>query len=67
MAFLQVISYVAFWNIDGQVGTIQVNPSDTTSRSIGGQTSEEMHMLVDLLRNEKRLTLDTDTNLLSTD
>ena len=66
MATLNVVSYVVFWDIDGHFGNIQLNLSDNSGYAIGGQTPEEMHMLVDILRNEKPVRFDTASKLLST-
>jgi hypothetical protein len=66
MATFEVKSYVIFWDIDGHFGNIQLNLSNNQGFAIGGQTPEEMHMLVDILRNEKPLYFDTTSKLLST-
>jgi len=66
MALVQVNSYNVFWDIDGHFGNIQLNLADSTSFAISGQTPDEMHTLVDLLRNERPIRFDTVTLLLST-
>ena len=66
MATLDVVSYVVFWDIDGHFGSIQLNLSNSTGHAIGGQTAPEMHMLLDILRNEKPLRFNDVTKLLST-
>lgn len=64
MASYQVLSYVVFWDIDGHFGNIQLNLSNNSGWAIGGQTPEEMMMLVDLLRNEKPIYFIDTTRLL---
>ena len=66
MAMIQVTSYVVFWDIDDHRGNIQLNLANNQGWAIGGQTPDEMHMLVDLLRNEKPIYFDTSSRLLST-
>ncbi|HYR77553.1 MAG TPA: hypothetical protein VEM96_17185 [Pyrinomonadaceae bacterium] len=66
MALVQVNSYNVFWDIDGHFGNIQLNLANSTSFAISGQTPDEMHMLVDLLRNERPIRFDTVTLPLST-
>ena len=66
MALVEINSYHVHWDIDGHFGNIQLNLSNNTSIAIGGQTPEEMMMLVDILRNEKPIRFDTDSRRLST-
>jgi hypothetical protein len=66
MATLDVVSYVVFWDIDGHFGNIQLNLSNNTGHAIGGQTPPEMHMLLDILRNEKPIRFNDVSKLLST-
>ncbi len=65
MAQFDVTSYVIFWDVDGHFGNIQLNLSNNTGHAIGGQTPQEMLLLVDLLRNEKPVRFDTTSKLLS--
>jgi hypothetical protein len=65
MANVNVVSYGVFWDVDGHFGNIQLNLSDNSGHAIGGQTPEEMHMLVDILRNEKPVKFDTVAKRLS--
>ncbi len=53
-------SYGVPWDVDDHRGNIQRNLANNSGWGIGGQTPEEMHMRVDLLRNEKPIRLDTD-------
>ncbi len=66
MASFEIKSYVVFWDIDGHFGNIQLNLANNQGYAIGGQTPEEMHMLVDILRHEKPLYFDTVAKRLST-
>ena len=66
MALVEINTYAVHWDIDGHFGNIQLNLANNTSFAIGGQTPDEMHMLVDLLRNEKPIRFDTDQRRLST-
>jgi hypothetical protein len=59
MALVEVKSYVVHWDVDDHRGNIQLNLANNSGWAIGGQTPEEMHMLVDLLRNEKPIHCDT--------
>ena len=59
MAFVEVKTYVVHWDVDDHRGNIQLNLANNSGWAIGGQTPEEMHMLVDLLRNEKPIRFDT--------
>ncbi len=51
MAYMKVTSYVVHWDVDDHRGNIQLNLANNSGWGIGGQTPEEMHMLVDLLSN----------------
>jgi hypothetical protein len=64
MAWTQVNAYYVFWDIDGHSGNIQLNLANNTGWAIGGQTPDEMHMLVDLLRNEKPIYFEDTQRLL---
>jgi hypothetical protein len=64
MAWTQVTAYYVFWDIDGHSGNIQLNLANNTGWAIGGQTPEEMHMLVDLLRNESPIYFEDTSRLL---
>jgi len=64
MAWTQVTAYYVFWDVDGHNGNIQLNLADNTGWAIGGQTPEEMHMLVDLLRNESPIYFEDTSRLL---
>lgn len=66
MATFQITSYVVFWDIDDHRGNIQLNLSNNSGFAIGGQTPDEMQMLMDILRNEKPVNFDTTSKLLST-
>ncbi len=59
MALVEINSYVVHWDVDGHFGNIQLNLANNVGYGIGGQTPEEMRMLVDLLRNEKPIRFDT--------
>ena len=59
MPFVEVTSYVVHWDVDDHRGNIQLNLANNQGWAIGGQTPEEMYMLVDLLRNEKPIYFDT--------
>jgi hypothetical protein len=64
MAWTQVTAYYVFWDIDGHNGNIQLNLANNTGWAIGGQTPDEMHMLVDLLRNESPIYFEDSQRLL---
>jgi hypothetical protein len=64
VAWTQVTAYYVFWDIDGHSGNIQLNLANNTGWAIGGQTPEEMHMLVDLLRNESPIYFEDTSRLL---
>ncbi len=53
MALIEVKTYGVHWDVDDHRGNIQLNLVDGSGWALVGQTPEEMHMLVDLLRNEK--------------
>jgi hypothetical protein len=65
----RLLSYKAKWNLNTHSGQIEVklwagNPSNihaTVTATFQPQTAEEMHMLVDLMRNEKPIEYDTAT------
>ena len=66
-----VVGYKAKWNVATHTGEIQVRTSYKGHLSTGyliPQSAEEMHMLIDLLRNEAPLEYSSGTNeLRSTD
>ena len=64
MAWSQVTAYYVFWDVDDHNVNIQLNLADNTGWAIGGQTPEEMHMLVDLLRNESPIYFEDTSRLL---
>jgi len=66
MALVDVNSYLVHWDLDGHFGNIQLNLSNNTAIAIGGQSPEEMMMLVDILRNERPIRFDTDARRIST-
>ena len=64
----KLLSYKAKWNLNNHTGQIDVqlwagnlggNPHATFTATLQPQTPAEMHMLVDLLRNEKPIEFDT--------
>jgi len=63
----KLLSYRAKWNLNNHSGQIDVklwagnlsNPHATVAVTLQPQTPEEMHMLVDLLRNEEPIEYDS--------
>ncbi|HEU4389797.1 MAG TPA: hypothetical protein VFV34_18470 [Blastocatellia bacterium] len=62
-----IVSYSARWNLNDQSGRIAVklsaptlnHPNATVTRTLQPLTAEEMHLLVDLLRNERPVEYDS--------
>ena len=69
MAMEAVLGYSAKWNLNTHTGQISVkysiatlnNPLASTTATLQIQSPEELHMLVDLLRNEKPIEYDSTT------
>jgi len=62
----KLLSYKVKWSLNTHSGQIDVklwagnlgNPHSTTTATLTTQSAEEMHMLVDLLRNESPIEYD---------
>jgi len=63
----KLLSYKAKWNLNDHSGQVvvkliadgSINPNATFTHTLQPQTPDEMHMLLDLLRNEKPIEYDT--------
>jgi hypothetical protein len=53
MAMVEITAYSVYWHQDTKAGDVRVNLVDDTSHTLTGLSADEVHMLVDLLRNEK--------------
>lgn len=70
----RVISYKVKWDLDTHSGQIEAklwtpvpgNPHATTSVTLQPQDAAEMHLLVDLLRNESPVDYSTSTKEIKT-
>jgi len=53
MAMVEITAYSVYWHAATKTGDVRVNLVDDTSHTLTDMSAEEIHMLVDLLRNEK--------------
>ncbi|MAD43482.1 MAG: hypothetical protein CMI02_08410 [Oceanospirillaceae bacterium] len=60
MAYFEIESYAVHWDTQENTGTIQLNMINGEVHAIKQLTASTVHMLMDLLRNEKPLYFDTD-------
>ena len=61
MAIVEILSYGVRWNVEHNNGTIGLNLANGVRWYIPVLTPEGMHMLIDLLRNEKPVSFDDET------
>ena len=64
MEYEEVLSYGVWWDLNQHKGEIKLNFANGGSMWVGRQTPDEMHMLIDFLRNEKPVYLDLDSRSL---
>lgn len=64
MAYVEVLSYGFRWDLDDHKGVIQLNLSNGFRWYIPGQTPGELHMIIDILRNEKPVYFDDEAHAL---
>jgi hypothetical protein len=53
MAMVEITAYSVYWHAAKKSGDVRVNLVDDSAHTLSGLNAEEVHMLVDLLRNEK--------------
>lgn len=53
MAMVEISAYSVYWHAAKKSGDVRLNLVDDTSHTLTDLNAEEVHMLVDLLRNEK--------------